>query len=90
MAISERLMVIEMEDTSKNKVTSITVYGPNEDAKIEEKETFWEALAEQTERDTSIVEWEVKITPTRQSQANEKNHEKVMEQECWIIENYKT
>ena len=47
--ISERLLLVEIRDTSNEYISIIIVYGPNEDDKAEAKDKFWEDLSLTTE-----------------------------------------
>lgn len=46
---SERILKVEMKGQNGGKMTIIVAYGPNEDAKAEEKDMFWEKLTNATE-----------------------------------------
>ncbi|KAK9704025.1 hypothetical protein QE152_g28540 [Popillia japonica] len=48
-AVSERILAVEHKDSKKKTMTIISVYGPNDNDKIEEKEKFWEELTSTSE-----------------------------------------
>ena len=48
-AVSERLLLVELESQKGKYFTIIVVYGPNEDEKVEVKDKFWKELSEVTE-----------------------------------------
>ncbi|KAI4469197.1 endonuclease/exonuclease/phosphatase superfamily [Holotrichia oblita] len=43
-AVSERVLVVELKDSKEKMMTIISVYGPNDNDKSEEKDKFWEEL----------------------------------------------
>lgn len=47
---SDRIITVELKTSEKNTETFVVVYGPNEDEKVEVKNTFWEELTQIIEK----------------------------------------
>ena len=54
-AVSERIMMVEIQICKHEVMTIISAYGPNEDEKAETKDEFWRELNTTTDNGRRVV-----------------------------------